>query len=802
MGAPPSAGRTCGAVASLGFGVALLCAPWVSSADTVGSGRGVGAGAAADGQASPAGPTARGHRADAGRGPRGRLDPSAEAAPSAPGPAAEPGPPPDEPAPPPDPGQAAEVEEPPALPSATTAPGGRGRKAPAPAEAATGSGLERPQPLSAEPPLPAPPQAAPGAAVTADPSVTIVDGIIQGTLNAVSPRGLPLAYRAGGGSNGGKLSLGTVPTAVDPAQSFTVLPYATWLSGGPKGAEQFDVRISEVTAFDAFLAGIPLVGLAAAPVIQLLQSTPLVGALLAPLIGSSVLATVGVEVDKLAPGPTPVAFTYSVSSFDGAPISANFFPAAGLRAGEVAPTVLNGAGLAGGGWTAPYARCGICGADPPLTAETLGVGALRDAGYNVVAWTPRGESPSGGVLQLDNPFFEGRDVSALVSWVATATPAALTGPDDPELGMVGGSYGGSVQLTAAGVDPRIDAIVPTISWNSLNQSLYPAETFKTVYASSLLLSLIAINARINDAIYAAVATGVLFGAISESAQAVLASSGPTALLNRLTAPALLSQGVVDVLFPLGQSLDNAEAILANPFGTPAKVIWFCGGHGSCVDPINPDQGSVLRDSALAWLAGYVKGDGDPAAAIPGFQWYDQRGGHHASDLLPFQDGFATATTVADGPAGGPLLIVPVIGGSGPGPSGAPLPTSLGNAAKAANAINLDIPKTLLGTGTRVVGAPSLSFRYTGLGTSRAVFAQVVDNATGRVLGNIVTPVPVRLDGRERTASVELADIVYTVANPDTDNLTLQITSSATAFANASVGFIDISDIDVSLPFVN
>ena len=650
--------------------------------------------------------------------------------------------------------------------------------------------------------------------VTADPSVTMVDGIIQGTLNASSQRGLPLTFTASRGSNGGKLSLDTVPTtsdtvptASDVAQSFTVLPYATWQVGGApnvtaKATERFDVRIGEVTEFDAFLAGIPLIGALAAPVIGLLQATPLVGALLAPLIGSSLLVTVAVDVEKLAPGATPVAFTYRVTSFDGAPISVNFFPAAGLQAGQVAPAVLDGSGLAGGGWTDPYADCGSCATVPPKIDETLGVGTLRNAGYNVVSWDPRGEFDSGGVLQLNNPFYEGRDVSALVSWIAAATPTTLDEPNDPRLGMSGGSYGGGIQLTAAATDPRIDAITPYIAWNSLNESIYPSETFKTVSATGLLLSLVVTGARINDQIYGSVLTGDLFGWISPSAQAVLASSGPTTLLSRLTAPALLTQGIVDVLFPLRQSLDNAQTILANPYATPAKVIWLCGGHGSCVTPLNPDQNTLVRDSALAWLASYVKQQDDPASAIPDFQWYDQHGGYHAAGRLPFQDGFATRTTVADDATGGPLLIVGLIGGSGPGPEGVPFPDSLANATKATNAINLDIPKAALTAGTQVVGAPTLSFRYTGLGTARAVFAQVVDNATGLVLGNIVTPVPVTLDGREHTVSIDLNDIVYAVTDPDTDNLTLQITSSATAFANASVGFIDVSGIDVSLPIVN
>ena len=44
--------------------------------------------------------------------------------------------------------------------------------------------------------------------------------------------------------------------------------------------------------------------------------------------------------------------------------------------------------------------------------------------------------------------------------------------------MAGGSYGGGIQLVTAAIDCRIDAIAPSIAWNSLRTSLYKAETVK------------------------------------------------------------------------------------------------------------------------------------------------------------------------------------------------------------------------------------------------------------------------------------------------------------------------------------
>jgi hypothetical protein len=38
-----------------------------------------------------------------------------------------------------------------------------------------------------------------------------------------------------------------------------------------------------------------------------------------------------------------------------------------------------------------------------LANDVVGIGALRQAGYNVVTWDPRGEWNSGGTLEVDHP---------------------------------------------------------------------------------------------------------------------------------------------------------------------------------------------------------------------------------------------------------------------------------------------------------------------------------------------------------------------------------------------------------------
>ncbi|MCV7338711.1 MULTISPECIES: S15 peptidase family protein [Mycolicibacterium] len=611
--------------------------------------------------------------------------------------------------------------------------------------------------------------------ITAAPSVGITDGIIHGTTGATSTGGLPLTYTViGDPSAGGKVRLDSADG------TFTFLPYATVVDSG--GAEKFTVLVAETTAFDAALQQIPIVGSFVPQMLVIVHQMPVVSDLLAPLIGEAEVVDVNVDVGALAPAGTPVAYTVNVTSFDGTPISMNWFPASGLQAGDEAPTIFSGAGLSSAGDTDPY------------TGGPTGVGTFRDNGYNVVTWDSRGEHASGGLLQLDNPFFEGRDASAMIDYVAKRPFTQLDGANDPRMGMVGGSYGGGIQWVTAATDNRVDAIVPTISWNSLNSSLYPNEAFKTSYAALLLLSLVTSGANINNQLYGGIFTGALLGVLTPEQQALLASSGPTALVNKVTAPTLIIQGTVDVLFPLQQAIDNATILDAN--GVPVKMVWFCGGHGNCETPPG-DSAEMVQTATLSWLDSYVKHKGEEVDdGLPKFQWIDQNGDHYTSDLLPSDPGF-TGTPVNASGDGGLLGIVPILGGSGPGAAG--IPFGLGDGTKATNAVNTTVTAPS-GTATQIVGAPELTMTYSGIGTSRHVYAQIVDDQTGQVIGNVVTPIPVTLDGREHTVTIPMEAVAYTLEPGHT--ATVQITSSATPFLNVTqFGVINISGVQVVFPTV-
>lgn len=110
-----------------------------------------------------------------------------------------------------------------------------------------------------------------------------------------------------------------------------------------------------------------------------------------------------------------------------------------------------------------------------------------------------------------------------------------------------------------------------------------------------------------------------------------------------------------------------------------------------------------------------------------------------------------------------------------------------------NALNVSVTST---ANNQIVGAPTLSFSYQGLGTSRTVYAQLVDDKTGLVLGNNVTPIPVMLDGRGTFG--DHPDGGHRVLSVDADDtLTLQITSSAVNYENfTTAGLINISGIEI------
>ncbi|MCP3802476.1 alpha/beta fold hydrolase [Allokutzneria sp. A3M-2-11 16] len=98
---------------------------------------------------------------------------------------------------------------------------------------------------------------------------------------------------------------------------------------------------------------------------------------------------------------------------------------------------------------------------------------LADRGFVVLAYSARGFGRSTGQIALNARDYEIADAEQLVSWLSRQPEVALDGPGDPRVGVTGGSYGGALSLMLAGVDRRVDAIAPLITWNDLAQALLP-----------------------------------------------------------------------------------------------------------------------------------------------------------------------------------------------------------------------------------------------------------------------------------------------------------------------------------------
>jgi ABC-2 type transport system ATP-binding protein len=258
--------------------------------------------------------------------------------------------------------------------------------------------------------------------------------------------------------------------------------------------------------------------------------------------------------------------------------------------------------------------------------------SLAARGYAVLTWTARGFGRSGGQIHLDSPDYEVRDAQRLLDWLAARPEIRLDAAGDPRVGVVGGSYGGALALLLAGQDPRVDAIVPMITWNDLARSFLPQSAsteasgvFKKGWAGVFFGNGAAaptgpieqIPPDVDPACgrfaadicraYLSLATA---GRPDAATLALLRRSSPATVLDRIKAPTLLVQGAVDTLFPLSEADANARGIAAT--GTPVRVAWFTGGHDGGPGPqTDQDRTKFLT---VQWLDHYVKGEGATPAA--------------------------------------------------------------------------------------------------------------------------------------------------------------------------------------------
>jgi ABC-2 type transport system ATP-binding protein len=456
----------------------------------------------------------------------------------------------------------------------------------------------------------------------------------------------------------------------------------------------------------------------------------------------------------------------TVTSFDGTKIALSFFPAEGLQPGQRAPTILEGHGWGQSRDTNPNST------SDELFGQT-GLGPLRAAGFNVLTWDARGWGQSTGTIEVDSKDFEGRDVSALLDWLATQPEAQLDAPGDPRVGMTGVSYAGGIQLIAAAIDRRIDAIAPVIAWHSLITSLYKSQAVKGGWSSVLYAA--AAGHRTDPHVSSAFTTGTTEGALSPADQAWFASRGPGDLVKQIHVPTLLVEGTADTLFTLREAIDNYDVLRADH--VPTKMVWFCGGHGVCLTGSGP--AGHVEGAVIAWLKRYVAGK--RVSTGPGFEWLADDAQWRSAPSYPPAAGTPITATGA-----GVLLVSPADALSG-------TPVAAGVAV---NALDVVVPPPA--AATQILGEPSLTLTYSGTGTATHVFAQLIDDARGLAVGNQVTPVPVTLDGAPHTITLPLEAIAASAA-PGA-RYTLQLIGGSQVYGPVhNAGVVTFSAIRLSLP---
>jgi len=442
--------------------------------------------------------------------------------------------------------------------------------------------------------------------------------------------------------------------------------------------------------------------------------------------------------------------------------------------------------------------------------------SLAGRGYAVLAWTAEGFGRSGGQIHLDSPDYEVKDAQQLIDWLAARPEIRTDAPGDPRMAVVGGSYGGGLALLLAGQDHRVDAIVPSITWNDLTKAFLPqsADTTATgvfkkgwaglffgngASAGASLGGPAAAAAGASDpacgrfaadvcAAYLSLATT---GTPDAATLALLRRSSPATILDNIKAPALLIQGAVDTLFPLSEADANARGIAAA--GTPVRVAWFTGGHDGGAGPQN-DQDRT-RFLTLQWLDYYLKGQGGTPATsftysrVAGFSALD-RGlvtNGYSDPAYPGLAGTGRAEVSLAGPA------QPVANPPNGNPGGlSSLPGVGGRLSSLLGGVAGDIPgqyatfQSAPVTGAiDVVGAPTLQLRAASPTGEATLFVKLYDVdksgaetlSAGLVAPLRLTGLPTRIEDAQ-PVTVTLPAIVRQIETGDTVRIAVATSDQA------------------------
>jgi ABC-2 type transport system ATP-binding protein len=454
---------------------------------------------------------------------------------------------------------------------------------------------------------------------------------------------------------------------------------------------------------------------------------------------------------------------------------------------------------------------------------------LQSRGYLVLAWTARGFGKSTGSISMNSPDREVADVSKLIDFLAKRTDVIQDHPNDPRVGITGGSYGGAISLLAAGYDTRIDAVAADITWNNLEGALFPQSAaqvnqpgpFKRVwtgtffsigslgFAKSSAHPEALLCGRFAPEWCSAYQASVAASAPSPEISTLMNASSPSSIAARIQAPTLLMQGEADSLFPLSESALTANEIRQAHPKLPLAMIWHGGGHDGGLD-----ESKRLNSQVGDWFDIYLKHARktfsifqvtDSAAAI---SLQDSAAAPRVfmSGTLPMDAAFRHiaikgATRALIAPAGAAPAAVSSLPGFGSalslaGGFGAFLP------GQSAFFDSAPISKALT-----IVGSSRVQARVTSTAPDATLFfSLVVRSASGRITQPAGLVAPIRLTNIPPSGTVvdiALPSIVTNVAPGDRVSVAVSTTDLGYSMPNdGRVYGVQVLSSDVSVPTIS
>ena len=368
---------------------------------------------------------------------------------------------------------------------------------------------------------------------------------------------------------------------------------------------------------------------------------------------------------------TPITVEVKVGPKDdiGCTVKADLYRPEGVDAAHPAPAILTTNGFGGA---------------KDDEGQSAGASAFAKAGYVVVSYSGLGFGGSDCKITLDDRDHDGKAGRQLVDVLAGTRDYTVddgsgredridyvateesSGEPDPRVGMIGGSYGGQIQFAVAAQDPRVDAIIPMITWNDLSYSLAPNNTdtargvtYRTpgvakkqwidlFFAVGIASGLENVHTdptrttgcpNFRDEACAAAAQLNTAGYPDDATLRLARDASVASYVKRIRVPTLLVQGQHDTLFNLQEAVATYRALRAQ--GTTTSMVWFSGGHSGETAPGDLDlsagvDGSYLGRRWVDWMDHYVRGD---STAKPGPQF------EYFRDWVPY-DTAAAGTTIA------------------------------------------------------------------------------------------------------------------------------------------------------------